>query len=349
MKLNLVLGLAIGFSALGATAGSVNFDFRGDMMSQTANEEAAKARYGQDHVKFFINSARIDFKGNLNTELSFRARIKLTESIATKNQRDNMTNLADLAFLNYKFSDNFKMTLGKLATEIGGIEGQTAAPEMFMTSGVYNSLGVERYASGVKLTANCTNAEMSLMSVNQSADAPAGATSGTFEQNRMLTGALVKAKFTPVFQPQLGYYWVSNQNSTPYRRDDFYNAGFRSQLSSYFFEYDYLKNDQTDKTIKTQTDSLESHVASLGAVFGRWTPKLKFESTKEFLSTVAIPRGSVSRYYGYQVAIEYRPAGEGNFTYHAAYFQKEKSPQSGGKQVLEVALVGARLNADFLK
>lgn len=331
-------------------AGSINLDFRGDAVSQSVNTEAREANSGRDHFKFFLNTARIEFRGDLNSQLYFRSRLKLTETATTKNQRDNLTNLVELAYISMKLSENLKFSAGKIGTDVGGIEGQTASPDLYLTSQVYQLLGTERYAAGLKMTMSFSKGSLSFLSVNQPTDVPAAATSGTYEQNRTMLGSVFKTQFSEFFQPQLGYFSTARQNGDSNRQDNLLNIGFRSAWSDLTFEYDFLLNEYVAKTSPKLTDSVQTHLASLSYIVDRWTPRLKVESSTEVTALSATSsQNQMIQYHGYQAALEYRPESDQNLRYHLAFIHREKSPEVTKMQVIQTVLIGARLNADFLK
>lgn len=346
-KVGIVASMVV-FSAA-ASAGSVNLDFRGDAQSQTVNDPAWRANYGRDNYKFFINTARIDAKGKLNDKTSFRARFRFTDTAASKTVRDNTTNMLDIASVNYKFSDMFSMNLGKMATDIDGIEGATSGPDLYLTSQAYGDTSNERYMTGGKVTATAFNTDLSIFALNQSADTPTAATSTTYNQNRNMFGVQLKSQFLgKIFQPNLGYFDEDTQNTTSKNRGDtFLNAGFKTELMDFVWEFDYLMHSREDKTTTRFTDTVESYVAQLSYGYEQWTPKVKYESSKDITYTTT--SGTRYEYNGYQIALEYKPVSDENLRYHIAWFEKERRPETGDTQILQTFLAGIRINADFMK
>ena len=310
---------------------------------------ALDAGAGRDNFRFLLQTARIDFQGKLAEKTYFRSRLRVNDTAATRNQRDFGTNLLELAYVGFEASENLKFDFGKFPTEIGGNEGQTSIPDLYMNSVLHQSTSAERYAAGVKLTADFERASLMVLSVNQPSDVPSGATASNFEQNRTMWGALVKGKFSPYFQPQLGVYMAPRQNGNSDRQDNYLNFGLKSEIDFWTFEYDYLSSSYVDRTVTKITDTIETHLLNLSYKWGSWTSRFKMDWTKEHLAESATLRdGEVFRHDGYQVALEYQPLENKNYRYHAAYFFREKRPEATKTQVVQTALVGVRIYADFL-
>lgn len=332
-----------------AFAGSVKFDFRGDATSQSVNQEALDAGAGRDHYRFLLQTARIDFRGDLTEKTYIRSRIRANDTAASRNQRDFATNMLELAYVSMKASENIRLSFGKVATEIGGNEGQTSTADLYLTSLVHQSTSAERYGTGAKMTADFEKGSLVLLSVNQPSDAPSGATASTFEQNRTMWAALLKGKFSPLFQPQIGTYVAPRQNGNLDRQDQYLNVGLKSELDQWAVEYDYLNAEYIDRTITKITDTLETHLLNVSYKWGQWTPRVKLDWTKEHLAQSATVRdGQVFRHDGYQFALEYQPVENKNYRYHLAYLYREKRPEATKTQVVQTALIGVRINADFL-
>ena len=332
-----------------AQAGSIKFDFRGDASSQSVNQDGLEAGVGRDHFRFLLQTARMDFRGNLTDRTYFRSRVRLNDTSATRNQRDFATNMLEIAYVSMEASDHLRLSFGKVPTEIGGNEGQTSTPDLYLTSILHQSTSVERFATGVKLSADFEKASLTLLSVNQPSDAPAGATSSTFEQNRTMWGALLKGQFSPLLQPQIGIYRAPRQNGNSDRQDDYLNVGFKSEMDSWVLEYDFFNVSYVDRTVTKITDSLETHLVNFSYKWGAWTPRFKLDWTKEHLAEASTVRdGEVFRQDGYQFALEYQPVEKKNYRYHVAYLYRERRPEATKAQIIQTALIGLRINADFL-
>lgn len=81
---------------------------------------------------------RLDFRGNLKEGLDYRLRFRLDRAYQTPNATDGIHSGVDLAFLTRKFNTNSRITLGRLASEVGGFEGQTTSSELYMPSEVFS-------------------------------------------------------------------------------------------------------------------------------------------------------------------------------------------------------------------
>jgi hypothetical protein len=121
---------------------------------------------------------------------------------------------------------------------------------------------------------------------------------------------------------------------------------------------DYIMNTLGGRSVAYTTgtpakdDTLSTMQVGFGYKMNEWTPRLKFESSIE---NVAQPVGDATKYTytGMQLAVEYKPAKDDMFRYHAAYWSRDKKTDVTGAasttKTDKELLIGTRIVADFLK
>ncbi len=84
--------------------------------------DAVKERGVDDlQTKFRTNEFRLEFKGKLNDKLSYRFRQRLWKSSQAEGF-ENISKATDYMYINYKVTDKFNLTMGKIAQAWGGWE-----------------------------------------------------------------------------------------------------------------------------------------------------------------------------------------------------------------------------------
>ncbi len=330
-----------------AHAGSISMDMRTDFESTTYNEAANKASYN----RFYVPMLRLDSKANFDELTTFRLRFRLSKAQGSVNSRDQLNDATDFAYVARKLNSDLTLTVGKFATDIGGIEGTTSSPDLYLQSVTYSAQNPIRYATGAKLTyALAEGQELSLMSTNQQTDAEEG---GKFNQTRDTLGVVYKGSFLDkTLSPILSYHNDKVQPSTSVtrQRDLAYTAvGFKYDFAPMFVEVDYLMDNLKSQTTVDETDTRSSLLATVGGKFAdNWVGKLKYESS-EVESFTAANTSSKTKTNAYQLAAEFQPTGDKNLRYHLAYVAKDTKPEAGETQTQQSIYAGVRLLADFLK
>ncbi|MEZ0390932.1 MAG: porin, partial [Pseudobdellovibrionaceae bacterium] len=138
MKHALVTAFVTAALGLNAFAGSISLDSRADYEATTYND-AAKAAIGKrDNQRFALTSLRLDSKGNLNEQTSFRLRFRLNKgSLNVSEAQDNLNNSIDYAYIQHNWMENLGFQIGKFGTDIGGIEGMTNSADLYLKSQAY--------------------------------------------------------------------------------------------------------------------------------------------------------------------------------------------------------------------
>jgi hypothetical protein len=354
MKNQILTALVTTALGVSAFAGSLSMDSRADLESSTPND-AAKVAGGTSYNRFKLNTLRLDGKGNFNENTSFRLRFRFNNgALATSQARDSVNSAIDFAYVQHKVMDNLSFQIGKFGTDIGGVEGMTAGPDLYFTSQGYGEQSALRYATGLKAMYNIMEGnEINLMVMNEEVDASNGT---AFNQTRNAAGIVYKGSFMDkMLMPVLSYHEDNLQPTGATgtaaftdRKYTFASAGLKWEMSPMFVELDYLYNTFKNKSVMDETDKTSSAVGTLGYKMENMVAKLKFESSEaETFSAAAT--SSKLKYAGYQLALEYMPTGDKNFRYHAAYVSRDTKPETGDTQTTQTAVVGVRLIADFLK
>lgn len=367
-----------------AFAGSINLDFRTDYFSQDYNEAATAASAGYDSNRFYVNTGRIDFKGNLNESVGYRVRWRF----ATKNQgsvdkRDNTNGTLDLAYIEHKVSDTFKLQFGKYLSEMGGYEGLTTGPDLYLTSEAYSGtagLGgsthtkydgtlnqatsltghsTELYITGVKAIFTVGAHEVNIQAADvdanvgrgsASADSTTGAgANAKISQNDSLLGLVFKGNFMEKTLGMIASYHTQNNGADA--KADYAALGFHYKADNCWMQLEYVMN--TYKSMigtLTPEDKLNSAIFTYKHMIDdNWSALLKYTVSEESLDAVGATAALKNKYSSYGVAAEWKPKKDDIFRYHLAYNAKNMKPETGDERKLQEVIAGVRINADFLK
>ncbi len=370
MKSILML-VIIGLATTQAQAiGSLNLDFRTDLLSQTFNDEAEAAGL-KDNYRFNIQTARLDFKGTMSDTISYRTRIR----IATRNQgsmetRDSSNPTLDMAYATHKMSDMVKLTVGKFAIDNGGFEGTTAGADLYLTSEAYSGTGAvlgltggtglkgysnQFYQTGIKATftlgaheINLTANDLDLNTGRVSAGATTNSTgaANTAEQNKSMLGLVYK---TAMMEKALSF--IASYHTQTVKEDiknDWIAAGVQWNSNPILAQLDYAVNTNSTKPAATVfKDELSSIVGKVVySIDENLAVGLKAISSTEKLDAATALK---NKYMSYGLQAEYKPVAADMYRYHVALNSREMTPEVGDKRNLQEIIVGMRINADFLK
>lgn len=363
------IGVLASTLSIGAQAGgSIGYDFRADSNSTSYNEDAALPGY----QKFHLKTGRLHFKGDLNEQLKYELRWaynkpavdNATTATEPKNTtRDGLNNSIELANITHKMDDMFSLQMGKLNSEIGGLEGATTGADLYMVSpnyafsavkgltgsnvGFNQSSGNLTYVTGVKgdIAINPEH-HIYLVYANNATDA---VNSGSkFNQNRGLTGLIWKGAYMEkALSAIISYHQVSPQGAATHEgnKHTFTSAGVKYDNPQVVGSFDYTTTDYTDGTTSTK-DTLSSMIAKFGYKMDAWTPRLEVYSSEQKVGIGATT--GTNKFMGYGAVVEYKPTAD-NFRYHLAYNTITAKPITGNDQVKTEIVLGARLSGDFLK
>lgn len=363
-KLSIVL-LAAFVCGTTAHAGSISFDGRVDMLSNDFDDASSSA----DHAKFNIETARIDAKGKLGDSVSYRARFRLNKNRATVN-RDTTGADLDYANLTNKFNDSVSLTVGKLATDVGGIEGATSGPDLYMKTIGYSGatpatgqsiFGTDavRYATGAKVAYLMGDHEIALGFTNLAADSSGPGNNGTasqFNQNKYMTGLVYKGGFMDKKLTAVASYHSQAGKLSGGGADDdkskntLMAVGVKYDAEMFAVEADYLADKAGSYTTADKDDDLTTIQVGFAYKMDQWTPRVKVESSTATVNTSAATAVKWT-YTGTQIALEYKPVKDDMFRYHLAYWSREtKNDVTGSTATTDKQIIlGTRILADFLK
>lgn len=339
-----IIGIVV-FGVMSAQAGSVNFDFRFDSDSSSFNN-AAKSSGSKGSTNYIVKSGRVDFKGKINEELAYRLRWRFDkDSEVTPNKTDGLTKQVDYAFISHKLEDNLALTLGKFGSELGGFEGNTAAPDIYLQSQFYKSLATSYiYVTGAKLAYNLGDHELALLLINQSETT-------TTEQSKSSYGFTYKGAFMEKTLSALLSYLTDEKQSLQApdlkKTVGISSVGMKYDPKPYFVSFDYLIFDQKNQGAANEKNATNSMVAEFGYDLDGIIPKIKYD-----MSENKVDNGTTTtktKYDGVALGVEYKPIAQENFRYHLMVTQLTTKPETGDSLFEQHFIVGTRISADFLK
>lgn len=346
-------------------AGSISLDSRADFEANQFNDAAENSTAGllgisgnpRDNHRFSLHSLRVDFKGELTEGTDFRLRQRLNRSAVPVSERDQLNNSTDFAYIEHQWMENFETQIGKFNTDIGGIEGMTASPDLYFTSLSYKQQDPLRYATGLKGMFKFGDHELDVMTFNQQTDADENGTAanGGFNQNREAYGAVLKGSFMDqALTPVLSMHEENLQGTdatgiaAAAKKYSFYAAAVKYEMAPIFIELDYLYNTFRDRTVVGETDKSSTLVGTLGYRMDNWVLKLKAETSEDETFT-ALNTSTKPDQNTYAAVVEYLPTNDKHFRYHLAYINRDVKPDAGDTLNQQQLLAGVRLFADFLK
>ncbi len=328
-----------------AFAGTANLDFRFDSDSSSYNN-AAKAAGSTAGTNYLMKVGRLEFLGKLNEEVTYRLRIRFDKPASTVlHKTDNFSSQVDYAFIQNKLADGLSLTLGKFASEIGAIEGNTTTPDIYLPSQVYQQIMTNEflYVSGAKFTVSYDIHEASIFVFNQSE-------ATTAEQSKASYGLVYKGSFKDkTILPVLGY--LSDEKQSLIGVDSkisttITSAGTKWDPKPYYLSFDYLIFSEKNVTALGTNDSWTSLILEAGYDFEGIVPKLKYETTDKKTDSATTVREKTD---GISVGVEYRPYGQESFRYHLMVTQLNIKADGSDSRYEQHFLVGTRIYADFLK
>ncbi len=339
------LSVATTAMASSALAGSLSLDARVDYNSTTYNSEATAS----DYSKFYMKTGRLDYLGKLNDETSFRVRWSFTKD-PNPQKRDSLPQGIEYAYINHKMSENFSLTFGKMASEIGGFEGLTSGADLYLLSEAYtrtdgNSDRIGTmfgttdvlYMTGVKAAYSFEGQSFSVAGFNPEADDTDAA--AKLDQNYSMFGAVYRGAFMEKALQVIASFHEAKSSDD--NKNDYYAVGVKWDAAPITASLDYVVTQQ-----KTAAD--DNHIASIVGKLAytgmeNWIPRLEITSSQSEVASVK------NTYMGYGIVAEYVPKKEETFRYHIAANQIKESPDAGDDLERTEIIVGTRLLADFLK
>lgn len=337
MKRMIMGTLAVAAFATTAQAGSLSADFRVDYDSTSYNDNATAAGL-LGNSKFRLQTGRVDYKGQLNEDVTFRVRLRFDKPKSTTMQsRDNVDSAVDFANIANKFSDSFTLTIGKMATGMGGFEGNTAGPEMYLTSAAYNGTavlggskgsgsamglkGILLYATGVQAGFTLADSQQIYLQIfNEEGGLGTGFTTAAsggaaangddasgadlagkpaYAQQNSMFGFVYRGGFMEKSLNLIASYHTEHVGNKD-NKADLASVGVEYSMSGFTGQLDYIMNRfQLAGATSTPKQSLDSAVLTLKYKMDRLTPIFKASFSNEKLAdgTVAGVSGDVKNKY----------------------------------------------------
>lgn len=371
MKKILMTGLAaLTFSTV-AHAGSLHLDFRVDANGTNYNDEAKDVFGLSDSSRIYFKTGRLDYKGTLNEQISYRVRWAFTKN-ANVAAKDSTVTGVELAYLTHKMSDLFSLTIGKFNSEIGGFEAATSGADLYLTSENYTRSALTRapaggatslndatnlgllYQTGVKGTFSFSGQDIHIVVTDNASDdsvntwaGSGSSTSATSTQNRGLYGVVWKGSFlNKSLSPVVSYFELSPQNKSADSKNTLASAGLKFDFEPISAYVEYHISDFKDGATDDK-DTLSSIVAKIAYTgWEEWVPRLEFFSSEDKRE---IGGSTKDKYLGYGAVVEYIPKKSETFRYHAAVNMVDEDREGSDNVTKTEFILGARLMADFLK
>lgn len=337
-----MLVLAATAASTVAQAGKINLDMRMDSDNATFNDDAAKPGY----QKYYFQTGRVDFTGNATEDLSYRLRLRFDKDQGTVNKRDNVNNTVDLAYLGHKMGD-LTVIAGKFDASMNGFEGATSGADLYFKSTAYNA--ALRYGTGIGASYAFGDHSLTLAHMNALSDEVVGS---DLAQTNGTMALIYKGS---IMDKSLNFIASHHQTHKANDKDGTYGfttVGVKFEQPAWFAGVDVNSYSLKNQTTADTTDTVMSTVVTGGYnITEELAAKLKYEmsSTKINTSTTAEEKHTIN---GYGLALEYKPIKDTNFRYHVAYTSVANKTEVASTSTTPTEnhfIIGARLNADFLK
>lgn len=332
-------------------AGSLLFDTRVDYNSTTYNDNAGLPNF----TKFYIKTGRLDYQGQLNEDLVYRARIAFNKN-PQPSVRDSTGAAVEYAYIQNKFSDMFSLSIGKNNTEIGGFEQATSGADIYLASESYNHSGPGGELAGRNLATGdvyymtglkgiFSFGEQKLYAVVTNAETDHTSNGTDFDQNYSLYNLTWLGNFVDkALAVRVNYGQLAGPSEDD--MNTFVGAGLQWNSQPILITFDYLLTEFKEGATsdKDRLTSLILKFAYTG--WENWIPRLEFTGSEEKRE---IGASETNKFHGIGGVIEYVPYKDSVFRYHAAVTNYTEEPETGGDKTKTEVIVGTRLLADFLK
>ena len=337
LALFMVAALAINAQA------SVKVDYRQDLKTVNYDEKSSSEDYGA----FQVQTARVDFKGNINENVAARVRVKLNKNSETVTKNEKLSDFVDYAYFTNKISDSLSIKFGKMFSEIGGVEAQTSSADMYLVSNTFNSYAL--YLSGLNVSYKMGDHSFSYLMLNRSTDVTTSVSGGSAYQRRFLNGLVYSGAFMEkALTVRVSYHTEQLGEVSKDAAINYMDIGLKYDAGSYNIEFDQLTNTfvkaTSSRASATKNDSNADMVITARMKGDNWNPMFKYTSR-----TTNSQGTDGSKYSGLGLAAEYVPVKGEDFRYHLAYNQFTTTPVTGDATSYTEMFAGVRLAMDVLK
>lgn len=339
--INAVCLLAI-FLFTSLSRADVTAELRFDFEDHTFNDAYNMANYST----FRVNRARLKIDSAIDDYFSYYIRLNLnssivvdptaTSNITNKSAADNTTDLLEFAYLNYKIGPELLLTMGKMGTLTGGMEGLHNGGDVYVYSqsnpawGQYTGLGLTYFYHDHSLIAHLANQEVPYKDLTKGS---------SYAQKRLAWAVQYYGMFLDKsFHVIASYLNSKPHNSTLEQQDDsFLAVGVKYQQPDYYIELDQLVNTFKNKTTAGTTDSTTGIVASAAVKTNQFQTGLKYAADSSKISDV-----KSADYNTIGVFTEYHPFSEKEMNVHAAFNNITTRPAIGENKTEQQILVGIK-------
>lgn len=360
MKKATLISSMLTLASTAAVAGSLNLELRADYQGTSYNDAAKTAGVGADNYKFFIPIGRLDAQGKLGSALDYRLRWRFSKpAVATSapanNQNDSLNDSVDFAYITHKPMDILAVTVGKFASQVGGVEGSTSGSDLYVVSpgnggGLVNtSLAGKAYYTGAKFETAMGDHKIGLHFANAAADVTNN--SNKFAQTSGYTGLVYTGSFADgMVKPIVSYHTATNSAASGSEKNvgTYIAAGAMVTSGNVQVGLDVNSNTYTNATVATNKDTLTDVTLNVGYNMDNIKPALKY-----YTATEAIKDATEVKYThtGMSAVVEFKPKVDENFRYHVAYNQVNKKADTAGyqDQTRTEVVAGVKIFADILK
>ena len=355
MSKKLIVAAAIACQFFQLAQAEVNLDMRADYDSLNWSHSTLP-----DSARFLVPAARVEIKGNLNEQVSYRFRYRFDRALNDTTYRDSLGTAVEFAAITHKMSDELSLTLGKFNSEGGGIEQAfVPASDLYFKSQAYRDMSTQGgrnyflFVTGAKLSYTIQNQIISLVYADlpavDSTTNGAAATPANFDQKSGLVGLVYRGNFAEkTILPLVSYYTFAPPNSALSERpkNTYYDASLKFDQPTWYVFADYNNYVYENQTVAGKDDSTNSAVAEIGYKKDQYTMRLKLENSNT--EVFAGAGGSVkTNYTGYGAILEWMPTKD-NFRYHVGYINRTTNASNGAHKDLPTEqhiIVGMKLFA----
>lgn len=341
--------------AASAYAGSVSLDARAEYVGKTYDKVSASAGGNADGTAansgaIQVTRAKIDGKGKVNDSVDFRARFNVAPNSESAGYADGVSNRADFLYVSAKLHDMVSLSIGKMGSGMGGLEGQYNGGDIYqLTNAIAGGGGqvtVPLYLSGADVKVQLAEGQsIDVSAMNQSFSSASPESTQTVgssvtKQTTTLNGIVYNGKFLDnSLSAVVSYHMEDKGNSV---KANYIAGGLRYSAASFEVEGDYLSNVKDNGTTK---DSTQTNRIKAKYMVDQFNPFVQYE-----MSTNKVADNKTNDVNVITAALEYKPVKDQGFRYHLAYVNSQLKPASGADtQTTTSVIAGVRVLADFLK
>jgi len=353
LKLKNVFLSLLYMGGVSAYAGSLALDTRFDYDTTTYNKNNNETT-SMDNSRIYAQTVRVDGKGNVNDQLSYRLRVNFNKD-ATVTKKDNMGPNIDFAYITHKWTPELAFTMGRFWSDGYGHQGLVSAIDRYLNpAAVTNwwSLYNNGYVTGGKLEYTFLETHtIEAQLLNQGADQLEGT---NYKGQAAGMGFVYKGS---ILDKSLNFIASHHAWQRAYvtpdliAKDTLDTIGVKYVMAPLTVMLDYNMG-KTKNSNATHDNEIKGFVLNAGYTIDRITPRVFFSSEKEtFKDTTGATANVNTDYTRYGVAVEYRPFADTDFRYHVAYTQLSSKADSAGAITLKEThvIAGFKISADFLK